>query len=164
MLNTTESLPLAPAAAEQDASLRRRGWAIPSKPETGPHAETPLSASPSSVLHERTTPRLTVTEGGSAGRVGAIGAVEAATEADAGGDTVAARGALAEAGASARAATAEGAASAGTDGPSRTPASRGQATPITKPMAAMIPTLTHGGRSSADVGRSTTSGIALRTF
>src|SRR5580692_507706 len=102
------------------------------------------------------TPWLTVTDGGSAGGEAAT------TGAEAGGGAVAATGALA--GASARAGTAEGLASTGTDGPRWIPARRGQATPITKPMAAITPTLTHGGRSSAAVGRSTTSGIALRTF
>jgi hypothetical protein len=44
------------------------------------------------------------------------------------------------------------AAGAGTLGPRRTPASFGQATPTTNPMAAMTPTRVHAGRSSAAEG------------
>jgi hypothetical protein len=110
MLNTTDSLPVAPAAAEQDASFRSLGCAIASKPETGPHSLTPFSASPSSVLQERMTPRLTVTDGGSAGEAAAIGAEGATTGADAEGGAGAAADALvAGGGASARAETADGA-------------------------------------------------------
>jgi hypothetical protein len=40
-------------------------------------------------------------------------------------------------------------------GPSRTPASRGHTTPMTKPTLAMIATLFHGGRSCAGPGTCT---------
>jgi hypothetical protein len=43
----------------------------------------------------------------------------------------------------------------GTDGPRRTPATRGQATPTAKPTAAIAPTLIHDGRSAAAEGTST---------
>src|SRR4051812_46927068 len=59
-----ESFPLEPSAAEQPASLRIRGCAKASNPEIAPHAEFPLSASPSSVLHDMTTPRATTIVGG----------------------------------------------------------------------------------------------------
>jgi hypothetical protein len=42
-------------------------------------------------------------------------------------------------------------------GPSRTPASRGQAIPTTNPIAAMMPTLLHDGRSSDGPGTCTIS-------
>jgi hypothetical protein len=89
---------------------------------------------------------------------GALVAIGGGAEATAGGGAMAT-----EVEADAEAAADE--ATSGTLGPRRTPASRGQITPMEKPTAAMIPIVFHDGRSCAALGTWTMSwSLALRTL
>src|SRR5258708_7085991 len=106
----------------------------------------PLRRSPAELRQETTAPWPTemATAGAGAG---------ADADAGAGADRGSARAGV-PAGADAEG---EVTASAGRLGPTRTPATRGHATPTMKPIAVMTPTLCHAGRSASRDGISTES-------
>jgi len=111
----------------------------------------PLTESPSAVLQFEMTPRATATTTESATSDRPVadsdeGTADPTDGAPGGVVGLAGTGSGAvEDGAGEVAATAAVEAADGTLGPRRTPARRGHATPSTKPMAAMTPTLVHDG-------------------
>src|ERR1019366_118899 len=164
---TRWSLPAVLAASEQSASLRSRGKTRASSPGRAPQSP-PLRTSPPAVLHDKIDPCATVTRSPAVARAaaatdggGADGTVVVDVAAGTPGSAVP-RGVTALAGGAADSITAaEG--PSGTLGPRRTPARRGQATPMTNPATAIAPTPIHEGRSAPEEGTCTVSGpSALR--